>query len=538
LPSEAFFLKGGQDKMSMRSTLIIVMIIYFVCHTAFYQVGAVPALINYQGELRDSEGRPLDDIYEMEFRVFDVEKSGDGEALWGERQLVDVNSGIYNVLLGAGAKITSGDELGPTIFSSGDRWLEVRIKNKTLDLFETLKPRQRISSVAFAFRAAEALYAETAGDSQSLDGRDASDFADSVHSHSGADINSGTIPASRIPSSIARDSEITWGNLSGIPSDISDGDQVGISDETDPTITNLSIKDGVSWSELSGIPDDFDDGIDNVGLTAESDPQVGSNAFQYVPKWNGSELIKGTIYDNGKIGIGLSNPMKKLHVGLNSQDVEYALKLENENKFFNSGVGILFAPGGDGPNRGKGALVYDYTNTWNRGNFHFLQRSDDNYKLVEMSNSVMTVANNGRVGIGTTNPNEKLHVIGNAKVTSDLIVNGAVRGNIGPNNGAPFPRPAYDSGWIEYNQDECKKHYHEVGGDVNKYVVDMQFKDDEYYGINQYGIGYNIERDVPAGGDRAEGGAWTDLTSSSIWVCRGNSDEFAPKIRLRIWLYN
>ena len=57
-----------------------------------------------------------------------------------------------------------------TIFSSGDRWLEVSIES------ETLSPRQRINGVAFAFRAAEALYAETAGDSDSLDGMDSADF--------------------------------------------------------------------------------------------------------------------------------------------------------------------------------------------------------------------------------------------------------------------------------------------------------------------------------------------------------------------------
>ncbi len=30
----------------------------------------------------------------------------------------------------------------------------------------------------------------------------------------------------------------------------------------------------------------------------------------------------------------------------------------------------------------------------------------------------------------------------------DLYVTGHYRGGIGPNGGAPFPRPAYDSGWV------------------------------------------------------------------------------------------
>ena len=53
---------------------------------------------------------------------------------------------------------------------------------------------------------------------------------------------------------------------------------------------------------------------DDVGLTSESDPKVGSNTTDYVPKWNGSALVTGSIYDNGNIGIGIAFPETKLHV--------------------------------------------------------------------------------------------------------------------------------------------------------------------------------------------------------------------------------
>ena len=38
---------------------------------------------------------------------------------------------------------------------------------------------------------------------------------------------------------------------------------------------------------------------------------------------------------------------------------------------------------------------------------------------------------------------------GNLRVDGDLYVTGACKGGIGPNGGAPFPRPAYDSGWLD-----------------------------------------------------------------------------------------
>jgi trimeric autotransporter adhesin len=49
-------------------------------------------------------------------------------------------------------------------------------------------------------------------------------------------------------------------------------------------------------------------------LSSESDPQVGSNTTNYVPRWNGSSLGTGTIYDNGLVGIGTSSPSYQLHV--------------------------------------------------------------------------------------------------------------------------------------------------------------------------------------------------------------------------------
>ncbi len=46
----------------------------------------------------------------------------------------------------------------------------------------------------------------------------------------------------------------------------------------------------------------------------ESDPQVGANTENYLPKWDGSKLISGTVYDNGNIGIGTNTPGAKLEV--------------------------------------------------------------------------------------------------------------------------------------------------------------------------------------------------------------------------------
>jgi Chaperone of endosialidase len=52
-----------------------------------------------------------------------------------------------------------------------------------------------------------------------------------------------------------------------------------------------------------------------TGGGAETDPQVGANTTNIIPRWNGSALIGGSIYDDGtNIGIGTSSPTQKLHV--------------------------------------------------------------------------------------------------------------------------------------------------------------------------------------------------------------------------------
>lgn len=47
----------------------------------------------------------------------------------------------------------------------------------------------------------------------------------------------------------------------------------------------------------------------------ETDPKVATTVSNCVPKWNGTALADGLIYDNGtNVGIGTSNPVTKLHV--------------------------------------------------------------------------------------------------------------------------------------------------------------------------------------------------------------------------------
>ena len=85
--------------------------------------------------------------------------------------------------------------------------------------------------------------------------------------------------------------------------------------EMDPVYTGsaaagIAAGDITNWNAAFGWGNHLAQGY----LTSESDPKVGSNTTNYIPRWNGSALVSGTIYDNGNVGIGTTNPEAKLEV--------------------------------------------------------------------------------------------------------------------------------------------------------------------------------------------------------------------------------
>lgn len=64
---------------------------------------AAPPLVNYQGKLTDASGEPVTDpALSVIFRIFDAQTLG--SLLWEEAQTVNVQDGIYNVMLGSGTR--------------------------------------------------------------------------------------------------------------------------------------------------------------------------------------------------------------------------------------------------------------------------------------------------------------------------------------------------------------------------------------------------------------------------------------------------
>ena len=144
---------------------LVLCMAWAQCPTAF-AAEAVPQLLNYQGKLADSLGKPVDGSKQMIFEFHDAAVDGNLLGGFSETQQVVVTKGVFNVLIGSA---TTGG-VPALVFDQPSVYLGVSVEG------EPLSPRQHISSVAYAFRSAQADNATHADDAGSLNGVPASDI--------------------------------------------------------------------------------------------------------------------------------------------------------------------------------------------------------------------------------------------------------------------------------------------------------------------------------------------------------------------------
>lgn len=125
---------------------------------------------------------------------------------------------------------------------------------------------------------------------------------------------------------------------------------------------------------------------------------LGINSQNYVPKSGGTFT--------GNVGIGVTNPSKKL-------DVNGTIKSRKEIISQSINPGVLFNE-------------TDITDkNWhlqvNSGDFKFYEVNDSRSNW---SNRIIIKSGSGNLGINTTNPSEKLDINGNLKITGDLKMSG------------------------------------------------------------------------------------------------------------------
>jgi hypothetical protein len=154
------------------TAILFICSIFFTVHSTLLTVNSfaeIPKLINYQGRLMDSQGRPLQGIYKMIFRIYDA--GSGGTLLWesiydpsltGSRG-VSIDKGIFNEMLG---EFNNGNGTIREFRNlSFDRqyWLGIQVGGDP-----EMSPRQPLASSAYAFRAENADKANTLTNPQLL----------------------------------------------------------------------------------------------------------------------------------------------------------------------------------------------------------------------------------------------------------------------------------------------------------------------------------------------------------------------------------
>jgi hypothetical protein len=116
-----------------------VLILIFAFSTLLY--ADVPQMINYQGKITSPEGALIDSSLSMVFSIYDDEP--DVSPAWAETLVVDVQKGIFSVVLGGVHPIPYN------LFDGTVKYLGVKAGDDP-----EMTPRKEIVSVAYAYRAA------------------------------------------------------------------------------------------------------------------------------------------------------------------------------------------------------------------------------------------------------------------------------------------------------------------------------------------------------------------------------------------------
>ena len=156
----------------------------------------------------------------------------------------------------------------------------------------------------------------------------------------------------------------------------------------------------------------------------ETDPQVSSTTTNYIPKWNGTTLVDGQVFDNGmNVGVGTATPATRFHIA--SDNTATNTTIESGNQQYPTALHIL--PSSHTNSRRSTiklddwSILQDVTGTGTK-DFTIYQGATTQQRL--------TINTSGNVGVGINNPTEKLEVNGKTKTTNIQVTNGATNGYV------------------------------------------------------------------------------------------------------------
>ncbi|HDS01546.1 MAG TPA: hypothetical protein ENO22_04835 [candidate division Zixibacteria bacterium] len=418
----------------MQTTRLVLLIAVLMLFIHVIALSEVPNMFNYQGRLLDDAGNPLNGTVRLDFGIY--ADTGGTTQLWVETHTsVPVTDGLFKVQLG------SATTLPNSVFDGSLRYLGIRVNSGTM-----LRPLTPIVASPYSFRA---LHADTAAYAMSapggVDGWSQSgnyvylaDIGDSV--------GIGTIsPGSPLEVQGARTaivgqstgSGIMAGAITGLNTGSGHG-VMGISSDG-PGVYGLSTNGpGVHGFSSSGFGGYFDAPkhyfTANVGI-GTTEPEypldVHSSAVSvrgYTTGGPGTSGIYGRAENNAYGVMGTSSSGRGVYGASTTGFGGYfmgpkhylngltgfATEEPTHRVTVNGAIGI----------QQSGTTKY-HLNYYNNG-FNISETNVADYRLY--------IKEGGNVGIGTSNPTQKLYVNGNAHVAGTFHADAFEANAIGKEN--------------------------------------------------------------------------------------------------------
>jgi hypothetical protein len=151
----------------------------------------VPGVLSFQAVITDADGDPIGPSTPVTFKIYATATGV--TALWTETLTVTPDAGnVVSIFLGETTPFPAN------LFDGSDRYLGIEVDS------QEMTPRIRIGTTAYSFNA------------DRIDGRDATAFADTAHTHNSADIEDNTLTAADIGTGAVRSDEIFNGAVTNV----------------------------------------------------------------------------------------------------------------------------------------------------------------------------------------------------------------------------------------------------------------------------------------------------------------------------------
>lgn len=379
-----------------------------------WPVSPAGTAFTYQGQLKKG-GVPVNDTADFQFTLWDA---GVGGAQIGPTLTFDGAGGNPPPVYVVNGLFTVVLEFGGGVFAGQARWLEVAVKGSADAGYTTLLPRRELTPTPYA------LYALNSG-SASLGLPYAGDATSSEAAFAVGNSGSG---------------HAIYGEASG-----SDAVAVYGHNANGVAVKGRSENDGgvVGWTGAGDKSGVFGNSAVGTGVTGRSEAPSGYGVAGTALGAQGSGVY-GTAAGSGGVGV----------YGYNNAD---GIGVKGRSAQHDGVVGWT------GASDKSGVFGYSEVGKGVTG------RSEGSDGVV----GVTTSSNPGHAAVHARNEGAGPAVF----CEGDLVVTGAYRGTIGPNSGAPFPRPAYKSAWRALSHSpEGETFNHGLGGNPEDYVIEFRLR--------------------------------------------------------------